>query len=145
MVPLMISTQRGLRGCKHLIKPWLRKFFWGLTPTMCSVFSSFLASKVSILWASHLDSPPWPKPFSVWPPLDICGRLKKEDSQMDLESPVQAAYLRRTGLRSADNLDKGYPFSLCSTEDGFITPNQSALSAASPIFFYFRLSSVTVI
>lgn len=66
-----------------------------LTPTLYSVFSTFLASKVSILWASHLDSAPWPKPFSVLPHLDILSWLKKEDVQMDLELPIQGTYLEK--------------------------------------------------
>lgn len=107
LVPLMISTQRGPK--MQTYKNGLGKFFWVLTPVWCSIFSTYLASKISILWASHLDSPLWPEPFSVVPYLDILGRLKKVDTQLNLEWLIQVT-LHRSSLPSADISNKGYPF-----------------------------------
>lgn len=83
---------KGSKAAGILQKTGLRKLFrcWLL------IYSTYVASKISVLWACHLDSP-FGLNLSQVPCLDILRRLQNKDTRLDLEWPIQG-YLYRSAV-----------------------------------------------
>lgn len=130
--PLGCCIQKGPRAVGIFITKQVQETLLGVHPHLSSV-STHLASKVSIFWPCHLLL--LSLNLSQRCPFRILWEGIKRKKQVDLQRPVQGAYLKKGKSAVSRYFRRSFSLSVCSPDGSFTTPYQSAFSGWPPLSF----------
>lgn len=110
-----VLHSKGPKSSGRFYKKQVPETLLGVHSQLSSLFPSIWPLSLHLL--ALPPSPPQPKPFSEVPHSDIVRGCKKEETQMDLQRPVQGTCLKNKSAVSR-YFRRSFSFSVCSP-DGF--------------------------